>query len=377
MESDGSDLSMINIPLAKPYFDETEILAVNEVLASGMVSQGKKVEEFEEQVRRYVGAKYAIALNSCTSGLYLATRSKVDLWNTRIAIPAFTFPAAQNVVKHFGGEMSIEHVDVDKKTYNINVHHLNQITRKPRHPINMVDTIIPIHQFGLPCDMDSIEQTAQEHDMNIIEDAACALGSTYKGEQIGKRGTAVFSFHGRKIITTGEGGMVVTDNEELYEQILEARQHGRNSHGEFMSSGLNFKMSDIHAAIGIAQMEKLDSIIAQRKEIAFKYWRKIHNPSIWTPNIDPIYSQTNWQSYVVRLSPHINRDSVITKMKELGIETQIGSYDNSKGTCETSDMLAKTTIALPIWPGMTNEIIQYITDNLDVTINGPTKTQEI
>jgi dTDP-4-amino-4,6-dideoxygalactose transaminase len=345
---------MWKIPLNKPYIDIQEHVAVGDVLKSGMLSQGEVVEEFEEKVRRYVGAKYAVAVSSCTAGLYLALRNLVDLWDCNVAIPAFTFPAAQCCVKHFGGEMSIAHIDVRGDTYNIDTCDLRKV-------FGRVDTVIPIHQFGLPCEMDGVNKIADETDAMVIQDAACALGSTYKGEPVGKHGTAVFSSHGRKIITTGEGGMIVTDNEELYDQLIEGRQFGRNSLGEFKGEGLNYKMSDLAAAVGCVQMEKLPEILRERAKVTSIYNKTLVNEEITKPIND---DGTNWQSYVIRLRDEETRNNILNKMRKLGIEVQIGSFDNSNGTCEVSKELSKTTLALPIWPGMTEEMIETVTSGL-------------
>lgn len=362
---------MWKIPLNSPFFDEAEEQAVKDVLRSGMVSQGAKVEEFEECVRRYCGARFAVAVSSCTAGLYLALRNKVDLWDTRVAIPAFTFPAAHQCVEHFGGEMSIEDIDVDKDTYNMNMTDTERGLRK-------ADAIVPIHQFGLSCELNTIRKLANERGAFVLEDAACALGSEYKGEKIGRRGTAVFSFHGRKIITTGEGGMVVTDDEELYEAILQGRQFGRTKDGHFKGTGINFKMSDISAAIGIAQMEKLPKIMRLRKEIASNYWHAMCKEQYENGPILPMAtskqgtaqpssfeSGCNYQSYVIRLPTEANRNRALAYLRQHGIEAQVGSYDNSGGQCGVSAELARTTLALPIWPGMTEEMVMRVVTELE------------
>ena len=353
---------MWEIPLNKPCIDIQEHVAVGDVLKSGMLSQGEIVEEFEEKVRRYIGAKYAVAVSSCTAGLYLALRNKVDLWNCRVAIPAFTFPAAQCCVKHFGGEMGIEHIDVHDDTYNIDTEDLGNKLRAYRNSIDPIDAVIPIHQFGLPCEMNEIKKIANENSAVVLEDAACAIGSTYKGEPIGKHGTAVFSFHGRKIITTGEGGMVVTDDGELYDRIVEGRQFGRNSPCDFRGEGLNFKMSDLAAAVGCVQMEKLPEILRERAKVTSIYRDLLgKNTSITLPEY---IEGTNWQSYVVRLKDEKTRNIVLCKMRNNGIEVNVGSFDNSNGTCNISEELSKTTLALPIWPGMTRDELETVSECL-------------
>jgi len=353
----------MRIPLAKPFFDESENQEVKEVLNSGMVSQGKVVEEFEEVVRRYVGAKYAVAVSSCTAGLYLTSLEMEGMrYNRNWIVPAFTFPAINKIREYVELPSSpfIQMIDVDKNTYNLDTHELDKL--------GISSMIVPIHQFGLPCEMGKIRRCARENETHVLEDAACALGSEYMGEKIGRRGTAVFSFHGRKIITTGEGGMVVTDDEEIYEAVSTGRQFGKNKDGKFIGNGMNFKMSDIQAAIGIAQMGKIYHILKQRDIINATYNITIRaelGEKVRTPDNG---GGRNNQSYVVRLKNEINRNEVIRKMREMGIECQVGSYDNSNGNCKVSAELARTTLALPIWAGMTAEQVIEVVEGLKTCV---------
>ena len=369
------------IKLNVPYFNEDERQAVEDCLSSGNLSQGEKVEEFEEKVRKYVGAKYAVAVSSCTAGLYLALKLRGRTYSNDPLVPAFTFPAVQNAMLSVDEKARILDVDVEKETYNMDTNDLVKVITKSKpdkrsFSLISLNTIIPIHQFGLPCDMDKINEIAKENELFVLEDAACALGSEYKGEKIGRRGTAVFSFHGRKIITTGEGGMVVTDDEELYEKVLEGRQYGRNRYGDFVSSGLNFKLSDVAASIGIAQMDKLDEILRNRSFVAERYnellypfeeYELLHYSSgLNRPSYaDYLWSdtKTNWQSYVIRGVR--NRDEVMRKMRAAGIECTLGSYDNSNGRCKVSQELSKTTLALPCWSApMPEETIEKVVEEL-------------
>jgi dTDP-4-amino-4,6-dideoxygalactose transaminase len=359
---------MGKIPLNKPYIDIRENVAVGDVLLSGMLSQGEVVEEFEEKVRKYCGARYAVAVSSCTAGLFLAMKTIIKPGDCRVAIPAFTFPAAHCSIWNLDEAITpgIVNVDVEAGTYDIDCKDL-----KKKGKSEEISEIIPIHQFGLPCDMEEINEYANERGAKVIYDAACAMGSTYKGEPVGKHGTAVFSFHGRKIVTTGEGGMVVTDDGELYEKIIEGRQFGRNSRGEFHGEGMNFKMSDLAAAVGCVQMEKLPEILRERAKVASIYRDLLgKNTSITLPEY---IKGTNWQSYVIRLQTERARSWALSEMRRKGIEVQVGSYDNSHGTCSISEELSKTTLALPIWPGMTREMIETVASEL----NDSTTIQQI
>ena len=226
--------------------------------------------------------------------------------------------------------------------------------------------------------MDEIQRIARKNSGTfVLEDAACALGSKYKGKMIGSTGTAVFSFHGRKILTTGEGGMIVTDDEEIYERCLLMRQFGRSKTGKFEGHGLNFKMSDVAAAMGIGQIRWLDVAIGRRREIAETYNEKLNE--MWidgyqafnyfaTPYRKEDRTGTNWQSYVIKLHEKKGvktRDEVLNRMRANGIEVQVGSYDQSHGACKNSAQLAKTTLALPIWTEMTMEDIDLVINALE------------
>jgi len=353
------------VPLNKPFFsNETKELVMN-VLNSGMVSQGEMVEQFEEEVRKYVGAKYALAVSSCTAGMWMVLRRKITEKNkiNSINIPAFTFPAINECARELVRRITL--TDVDLITYNTipsQIFHERVIT--------------PIHQFGMPCNMDAIRKTAKETESFVLEDAACALGSKYKGKMIGSEGTAVFSFHGRKILTTGEGGMILTDDEELYERCLLMRQFGRSKTGQFEGDGLNFKMSDVAAAMGLGQMKEIETAVDMRRWWADEYRDRLMEQAIRPPykgiwpdhrGVGPEY-ETNYQSYVVDLGDvdtGKTRDAVLHKMRANGIEAQVGSYDQSNGTCKNSARLAATTLALPIWPEMTLEDIDMVINALE------------
>ena len=357
------------VPLNKPFFsNETKELVMN-VLNSGMVSQGEMVEQFEEEVRKYVGAKYALAVSSCTAGMWMVlnTLDQRAVWWT---VPAFTFPAIHNIKEMYGSDVQLNQIDVSYETYNIKTKEIERGV--------FTETIVPVHQFGMPCDMDEIQRIARKNNRTfVLEDAACALGSKYKGKMIGSTGTAVFSFHGRKILTTGEGGMIVTDDEEIYERCLLMRQFGRSKTGKFEGHGLNFKMSDVAATMGLGQMKWLDATIGRRREIAETYNKQLNELLIdgyqafnylATPYRKGDRTGTNWQSYVIKLHEKEGvktRDDVLNSMRANGIEVQVGSYDNSHGACKNSAQLAKTTLALPILTEMTMEDIDLVINALE------------
>jgi dTDP-4-amino-4,6-dideoxygalactose transaminase len=346
---------MWKIPLNKPSIGIEEKEAVNEVMKSGMVSSGRMVEEFEERVRKYCGTRNALAVSNCTVGIYMALRNIVDLWDCDVAIPSFTFPAARCCVRHFGSEMGTKEIDVFYDTYNIDTNRLVIV-------MDSIDAVIPVHQFGLPCEIRTLYRQANEYNVKVIEDAACAMGSEYRGEKIGRHGTAVFSLHGRKIITTGEGGLITTDDDDLYRTLRMERDFGRDMSGMFRGEGLNFKMSDIAAAIGCEQIKKLPEILRERAKVASIY-RDILGKCEFV-KLPEYIEGTNWQSYVVRLKNEFIRDKARAILGLNGIETQVGSFDNSEGKNEISRELAKKTLALPIWPTMTRHEVSMVAEEL-------------
>jgi dTDP-4-amino-4,6-dideoxygalactose transaminase len=354
------------IPLFKPYFDLEEIEEIKKVLDSGWVSQGPEVKEFEDKVANYLGVKYAIAVTNCTAALHLALLG-IDIKNDdEVLVADFTFPATGHSVLYCGARPVF--IDADIKTYNIDPELIEEkITDKTK-------AIIPVHTFGQPAEMDTIMKIAKHHDLKVIEDAACALGSKYKGKYAGTIGNAgCFSFHARKGITTGEGGMVVTDNKDMAEKIRHLSVFGMTSTPnkidtnkftipEFTDVGYNYKMSDITAAVGVAQLKKLDKIIERKMQLA-KYWdeklqeMEFINPPHVNKNVKHIY-----QSYVSIVDKKINRNKLIEMLIKKGIQTQIGTYASHiqpvydfRGKCPNSLEIFNRTLALPMY-----YILEYI-----------------
>src|SRR3989338_731208 len=239
----------MKISLQRPYFNRKEEESVVEVLRSGWVAQGPKVTEFEDLVKKYTGTKYAIATTSCTTSLFLSLHALGIGPGDEVIVPSFSFIATANVVLHVGAKPVF--VDIDQNTYNID------LDKMPQALTSRTRAIIPVDQVGLPADLDSIHAFARKHKLLVIEDAACALGSVYKGKKIGSFGSIVcLSFHPRKIVTTGEGGMILTDNKKLAYKLRTLRHHGmsvsdiarHNSKKvifeKYPVPGYNFRLSD-------------------------------------------------------------------------------------------------------------------------------------
>lgn len=367
---------MHEIPLFRPYFDFDELEQIIDVLKSGWVSQGPKVKEFEDQVADYIGAKYAIATTNCTSALHLALLSIGVTKGDEVIVADYTFPATGHSVLYCGAIPIF--VDINPNTYNIDPDKIEElITDKTK-------AIIPVHTFGQAAEMDKIVKIAKEYNLKIIEDSACALGAKYKNSYAGTIGDiGCYSFHARKGITTGEGGMVVTDDDYLAEKIRHLAVFGmksawdreighKHSIPEFLDVGYNYKMSDITAAMGVAQLKKIDSIIEKKQKLA-KYWDDmldgidfIDKPYIGN-DVNHIY-----QSYVSLVDKNINRNKLIIKLREQGIQTQIGTYAshiqpvyNSNRIFPNSFDIFNRSLALPMYYMLSEDEINFAAKHIN------------
>ncbi len=358
------------IRLSVPDIGTEEISAVSEVIESGFLVQGKKVEEFEKSVADYVGTRYAIAVSSGTTALHLALVAIGVSSGDEVIVPDFTFPATANVVVHTGARPVL--TDIDPDTFNMDTNYIEEkITEKTK-------AIIPVHLFGQPADMGQVLEIAEEHNLCIVEDAACALGAQYHGEMCGSMGSAgCFSFHPRKAITTGEGGMITTDDEEIAERIRLWRNHGIKSTGgkyNFIVPGFNYRMTEMQAALGIAQMKKLDKIIDKRITLARIYDEQLSELGwLRTPciinDVKHIY-----QSYVLKIDEKTDRDRLIKRMNDSGIEVNIGTYalhmqeffkNNIKSdNLPNSEKAFIQSMALPLYSQMQTESINRVIEML-------------
>ncbi len=309
----------MRISLTKPYFTNEESIEVAKVLESGWVMQGEKVQLFEREISSYVGTKFAVAVSSGTNALHLALISLGIKKEDEVIVPSFSFIASANSILYTGATPIF--ADIDPKTYNIDPKDIERkITKKTK-------TIMAVHQVGLPADMDSIIGIAKKNNLLVIEDAACSLGATYRGKQTGSFGNiACFSFHPRKSITTAEGGMVVTNNKKIYELLKSLRSHGvikRGNEESYPYLGYNFRMTDVHAAIGLAQFKKLDYLLAKRIEIAEKYNEAFSDFKNIVIPFTPLNSTHTYQSYLLRVKGgRAKRDLVLKKLEKKGVSSR-------------------------------------------------------
>lgn len=371
----------MKIPLAKPFLDKAEEKAVIKVIRSGWITQGPKVIEMEEQFKALTGAKYAIATSSATTALFLALYLLDIGPGDEVIVPSFTFIATANVIVQTGAKPVF--VDIDSKTYDIDPSKIEKkITKRTK-------AIMPVDQVGLPCDMDAIRKIAKKHKLFIVEDSACAIGSQYKGKSVGHYADLTcFSFHPRKVVTTGDGGMLVTDNKTWAARAKMLRQQGmgasdlvRNKanqviHESYPEIGFNFRMTDIQAAVGVEQMKKLPKFLKLRRAIAERYTKAFLKTELIIPPHVPKYATPNWQSYIIRLKKNskISRDKLMQKLLDLGIATRRGvmaihrekPYIKKFGKISlpiTSDATDQT-ISLPMYPQMSKTEQDYVINNI-------------
>lgn len=356
----------------RPVLGEAELREIAAVLESGNLTQGAKAQQFERLVAQRAGVEYAFAMSSCTTGLHMTLVALGIGPGDEVIIPDFTFPATGNVVVQCGATPVL--ADVDLETFCIDPAEIaSKISPRTR-------AVMPVHAFGLCADMNAIRSVCDPLEIPVIEDAACALGATYLGEPAGSLGIAgVFSFHPRKIVTTGEGGMITTSDAALASRISVLRAHGSVRGSTFLrfeEFGFNYRLSDINAAVGVAQMTRLDSILAARRTLAAEYDVALAQQQRLVTPVVPAGQTHTYQSYVVRLDPSIDRNAVISDLRARGIETTLGTYalhvqpsfSRLKGTdpAQLTRSLAafECTLTLPLHPAMSPEDVQVVVDEL-------------
>jgi dTDP-4-amino-4,6-dideoxygalactose transaminase len=360
-----------HIPLLRPWLGDEEVKAVIDVIDSGWISQGPRVAAFEDAVAAYVGASHAVATNSCTSALHLALRLSGVGDGDEVICPSFTCMATANAIHHAGA--SPVFADIDAQTYNLDPSAAAEaITSRTR-------AILLVHQIGLPADVDAIVTLASKHGLRVVEDGACTLGATYRGRRVGGLGAPTcFSFHPRKMITTGEGGMLLTEDAALAQQARILRATGASisdlerhrARGvlvqQYADVGYNYRLTDIQAAIGLIQLGKLDSMLEQRSTQARRYDTAfVEVAEVERPYV-PAYATHAYSSYLIRLkaTARINRDELLRRMASRGISCRAGiqplhwePYYRSR--CDSlvlpfTEAAARTTLFLPIFPGLTD-----------------------
>ncbi|MCF8422778.1 MAG: DegT/DnrJ/EryC1/StrS family aminotransferase [Bacteroidia bacterium] len=360
------------IPLAKPNILEKDIALVIDVLRSGMLVQGKYVDELEKSFVHNTGASYASALSNGTATLHLALIALGIKAGDEVIVPAFSYIATANVVELVGAKPVF--VDIDLATFNIDVTKIEAVIS------SKTKAIIPVHEFGLACDIEAVMVIAKKHNLFVIEDSACALGALYKNKHVGSFGNfGSFSLHPRKAISCGEGGMLITNNLDLDKKIKILRNHGTeiiDGKMDFTEFGFNYRMTDFQAALVVSQLDRLQNSINYKNELADIYFSEIKSDKIQLPFV-PNYTSHTWQTFHVVLDESVNRDEIIIKLKENNIGANYGAQcmpymksfkEKYKYNCETLFPNAlkayKQGLALPIYDLVNKEQINYISKTI-------------
>jgi len=372
----------MEVPFARPYLAGGEAEALAEVIASGWVSQGPRVQAFERAFADRVGAPEAIATTSCTTALHLALFSLGVRRGDEVVVPSLSFIATANSVWQCGATPVF--ADIDPTTFNLDP------TAAERAITSRTKAIMPVHQVGLPADLDAFAELGERYRVSIVEDAACAIGATYKGMPVGSHGSmACFSLHPRKVITTGEGGMITLHDSALAARIRQLRQHAMDvsdlaRHNatdvvveSYPERGFNARMTDMQAALGLCQLEVLDEILDRRRHLAERYNDLLEGlPGIETP-YEPPYASRTWQSYCVRINPRaavgqtelmrrLLADGVATRRGIMSIHQEAAYAGSLRWPLPHTEAATAETMMLPLFPGLTEEQQDYVVDRLTV-----------
>jgi len=363
------------IPLASPELGEEEKIAVLEVLDSSILSIGPKVEEFEQRMADYSQRKYAVAVNSGTSALDLVGRSLSIGPGDKYITTSFSFITTANILLYVGATPVF--ADIEKDTYNIDPQSIEERVKKDPS----IKGIITVDVFGHPCDWDAINKITEQYNLTMIEDSCEALGSEYKGRRCGSYGEAgAFAFYPNKQITTGEGGVIVTDNEDIYIKSRSMRNQGRGEGGSWLDHvrlGFNYRLNEISSVLGIEQLKKIHSFIEKRNKVADRYEKYLSKvDGVTTPVVKDYVTQMSWFVYVITLDENIDRDMVLQGLREAGIgcrnyfspihlqpfyEERFGF---KQGILPVTEEVGKRTIAIPFFNDLKEDDQIYVAEQL-------------
>jgi perosamine synthetase len=357
------------IPVMRPLLGEEEAQAAAEAVRSGWVAQGPRVAEFEHAFARLVGAEHGVATSSCTTALHLGLLLLGVGAGDEVVVPSFSFIATANAVRYVGATPVF--ADVDATTGNLTAGTVAEVLT-PR-----TRAVVLVHQAGVPADVDEVRALCEPRGVRVLEDAACAAGSTYRGRPVGAGSTlAAWSFHPRKVVTTGEGGMLTTDDAEWAARARRLREHGMSVSAadrhaaqgpvleEYLETGFNYRMTDVQAAIGLVQLRRLAGLVAERRRLAARYRQLLAEvPSVRAVQ-DPPHGTTNFQSFWVLLGPGYatSRNDLLAELARHGVSARRGimashlepAYAGHRhAPLPVTEQLTRQSLVLPLFPGMT------------------------
>jgi perosamine synthetase len=373
------------IQFSRPFMDEREASAAAEAIRSGWIVGGPRLAELERKMAAYGGAAEGVGVSSWTTGAFLVLHAWGIGAGDEVIVPSLTFIASVNVIRHAGARVVF--ADIDPATWNIDPADVaRKLTSRTR-------AILPVDQIGLPCDIDAINAIARPRGIKVLQDAACSFASRTRGRPIGNLAEAtVFSLHARKVLTTAEGGMILTDDRRLAERLRLLRHQGMSlsdfqRHGAsptqfeaYPEVGFNYRITDIQAAVGLAQFEKLPGMLARRAVIAERYNDYFGNHALIRPPHVPEGLEPNWQSYQVQLRPRakLTRNEVMERLHAVGIPTRRGvmashleaPYRGETAALPHTEHAAATTLQLPMHPGLTDAQLDRVLAAVDSVATG-------
>ena len=358
---------MTKVPFSRPFFGPEEERAAADTIRSGWVVGGPRLAEFERRFAALCGAEYGIGVSSWTTGGFLVLKALGLGPGDEVIVPSLTFIASVNVIVHAGA--SPVFVDVDPQTYNLDPDDVaRKITPRTR-------AVLPVDQLGMPCEIDRILDLARRHNLMVIQDAACAFASRFRGQPVGSLAPiAIFSLHARKVVTSGEGGMIVSNDSEFAKRLRRLRHQGMSlsdferhdglptNFESYPEIGYNFRITDIQAAIGLCQLDRLDDMLARRRKVAEFYLAALSNHPHLAPPFVPDHAEPNWQSFQVRVRPGgpLSRNEVMEALHHEGIATRRGvmashlepPYRDRNHSLPHTEHAAAECLQLPMHAGM-------------------------
>ena len=373
----------MRIPLSSPDITAREVELVNQVLRTPYLSIGPMVERFEHLIAQFTGRKHAIAVSSGTAGLHLCMRA-IDIRPGDLVITTpFSFVASANCVLYEGGRPVF--VDIEPGTLNMDAERTREKVEELERAGTPAKALLVVQIFGQACDMDPLLALAQEHGLEVIEDACESIGAEYKGRQVGGFGrAAVYAFYPNKQMTTGEGGMIVTDDDEWDELFRSLRNQGRDKAGTWLNHvrlGYNYRLDELSAALGVAQVERLNELLDKRDRVARWYAQRLERiEGITVPRPAAYTTRMSWFVYVIRLDEHYDREKVIAMLEERGVPARpyfrpihlqpyyMEAFGYHPGMFPVTERISKTTLALPFFSTMSEEQVDYVCEALQAAL---------